>query len=60
MTDQAAPPSRFRRVVDKIIHVETVILLTIFYFTVFGLTAIILRLFGKTIKAYYKSYDIQK
>ncbi len=47
MTEQVAAPSRFRRVVDKIIHIETVVLLTIFYFTVFGLTAIILRLFGK-------------
>jgi len=41
------PRSRFRRVVDKIIHIETTILLTVFYFTIFGLTAIVLRLFGK-------------
>ena len=38
---------RFKRTLDKVIHIETTILLTIFYFTVFGLTAILLKVFRK-------------
>lgn len=46
MADQK-PKGLFKRAVERVIRFETTVLLTVFYFTVFGLTAIVARLFGK-------------
>ena len=39
--------SKAQRVGNKVLHIWTLIFLTLMYFTVFAVTALLLRLFGK-------------